>query len=40
VPFHHFYTFDEARQYLVRERGCMLMGVEIEPSMSLLTFCA
>ena len=32
MPFHHFYSFDEARAYLVGERGCEIMGTEIEDS--------
>ena len=34
VPFRHFYSFDEAKAYLVAERSCDVVGVEIEDSAS------
>ena len=34
VPFRHFYSFDEAKAYLVAERRCDVVGVEIEESAS------
>lgn len=39
VSFRHFWTFEEADAYLVGERGCTVLGVEIEESAEpLMTF--